>query len=206
MLLTMWGLVAVASLAVVGLAAGRGARLVADCWLGRNGYRQVVIRRGLPEFAVGTGWILVGVSNVSVAQLACGLAVVWWCVALSLVDVTVRRLPNCFTLSAFSLVMACALWAGTAFVALAGAVMLAGIHLVIHVISTKSMGAGDVKLALALGALTGLGGAQAWLFSALLAPVVTLLIAVVRDRRSGSSSIPHGPSMCIGALVALALS
>ena len=69
----------------------------------------------------------------------------------------------------------------------------------LHLISAGSLGAGDVKLALPLGAITGLGGAQVWLLSAFLAPVITLVVAVLLARRS---QVPHGPSMCGAALLA----
>lgn len=193
----MWGTIL---LACAGVAAGSGARCVADQWLRRHYDAAFVIRRGVPELCVAVGWAVVGISNSSVVQLVSGLVIVCWCVALSIIDVTVRRLPNCFTVPGYFVVLVGAVSMGTGWAAAVGSVMLAGLHLLMHVISSASLGAGDVKLALPLGAITGLGGAQVWLYSALLAPLITLVLAVVMARRS---RIPHGPSMCGAALLAL---
>ncbi|OYD69927.1 prepilin peptidase [Rhodococcus sp. OK302] len=195
MLVPMWMLV------VAGLVAGFGARHIADGWLRRNLYAGFSVRRGVPELCVAAGWIFVGVSNSSAVQLVSGLVLVWWCVAVSTVDVAVRRLPNSFTLPAYLVVLAGAAFTGTLSAAVVGSVMLAGMHLVMHVVSSTSLGAGDVKLALPLGAITGLAGAPVWLSAALLAPLFTLVVAGVLARRS---RLPHGPSMCAAALLALA--
>jgi len=64
------------------------------------------------------------------------------------------------------------------------------------------MGAGDVKLALGLGALTGCFGADVWLLAALGAPLLTAVIAMLR--RAGTA-VPHGPSMCVASAGAVAL-
>ncbi|MCE4263506.1 MULTISPECIES: prepilin peptidase [Rhodococcus] len=196
MLNAMWMLV---GLATAGAVGGFGARFLADDWLRRNLYAGISVRCGVPELCVAVGWLLVGVATSSALQLVSGLAFVWWCVAVSLVDVSVRRLPNTFTVPAYGVVIVGALFAGTLWAALMGSVMLSGIHLVLHLISAGSLGAGDVKLALPLGAITGLGGAQVWLLSAFLAPVITLVVAVLLARRS---QVPHGPSMCGAALLA----
>ena len=195
MLVIMWMLV------VAGLVAGFGARLLVDGWLRRNLYVGFSVRRGVPELCVAAGWIFVGVSNSSAVQLVSGLALVWWCVAVSAVDVAVRRLPNSFTLPAYLVVLVGTAFTGTLWSAVVGSVMLAGMHLVMHVVSSTSLGAGDVKLALPLGAITGLSGAPVWLSAALLAPLFTLVVAGVLARRS---RLPHGPSMCSAALLALA--
>jgi leader peptidase (prepilin peptidase)/N-methyltransferase len=197
MLSVMWTLVV---LAVVGAVAGSGARLLADRWISRNSSAEVLVRRGVPELVAAIGWVLVGAMTSSVVQLVSGLMFVWWCVAISTVDASVRRLPNSFTLAGYAVVLAVSACSGALWTAVMGSALLAGIHLVLHLISPGSLGAGDVKLALPLGAITGLGGAQIWLLSAFLAPVITLAVSVLLPRRS---QIPHGPSMCVAALLAL---
>lgn len=198
MLDAMWMLVV---LAVAGALAGFGARSLVDDWLRRNLYASTSVRFGAPELCVTVGWLLVGVATSSAVQLVSGLVFVWWCVAVSIVDVAVRRLPNRFTAAGYAVVLGVSVWSGALWTAVTGSVLLAGIHLVLHLISPGTLGAGDVKLALPLGAITGLGGAQVWLLSAFLAPVITVVVAVLLARRS---QIPHGPSMCGGALLALA--
>ncbi|WP_258957141.1 prepilin peptidase [Rhodococcus globerulus] len=198
MLNAMWMLV---GLATAGAVGGFGARFLADEWLRRSLYDGISVRCGVPELCVAVGWLLVGVTTSSALQLVSGLAFVWWCVAVSIVDVSVRRLPNSFTAAGYAVVLGVSAWSGGLWTALMGSVLLAAIHLVLHLISPGSLGGGDVKLALPLGAITGLGGAQVWLLSAFLAPVITLVVAVLLARRS---QVPHGPSMCGGALLALA--
>ena len=202
----MWTLVVLAG---AGVIAGFGARAIVDNWLRRHGYRPVVTFCCVPQCAVATGWVVVGALNTSVVQLLSGLAVVWWCVAISTVDLAVRRLPNSFTLPGYAVVMVYATVSGTVWVAVVGSALLAGIHLLAHVMSPGSMGLGDVKLSLPLGALTGLVGADAWLWSLVSASVLTATLGVVIELRklgrrqsepvAHNSPIAHGPSMCLAA-------
>jgi leader peptidase (prepilin peptidase)/N-methyltransferase len=67
------------------------------------------------------------------------------------------------------------------------------------------MGAGDVKLALGLGALTGSFGADVWFLAALGAPLLTAAAAVVAVLRRTGPAVPHGPSMCLASVVAMSL-
>lgn len=196
-------------LAGAGVVAGAGARAIVDSWLRRHGYRPVVALCCVPQCGVATGWVAVGALNTSVVQLISGLAVVWWCVAISTVDLAVRRLPNSFTLPGYVVVMVYAAASGTVWVAAVGSALLAGIHLLAHVMSPGSMGLGDVKLSLPLGALTGLVGADAWLWSLVSASVLTATLGVVIELRklgrrqsepvAHNSPIAHGPSMCLAA-------
>ncbi|MGH3637511.1 MAG: prepilin peptidase, partial [Mycobacterium sp.] len=69
-------------------------------------------------------------------------------------------------------------------------------------------GAGDVKLAIGVGALTGAFGVDAWVLAAIAAPLLTALwgiVVVVRTRGTGAITVPHGPSMCVATLAAVAL-
>ncbi|MDV8007311.1 A24 family peptidase [Rhodococcus sp. IEGM 1318] len=207
----MWTLVVLAG---AGVIAGFGARAIVDSWLRRHGYRPAVTRCCAPQCAVALGWVVVGALTTTVAQLISGLAVAWWCVAISIVDLAVRRLPNSFTLPGYAVVMVYATMSGTVWVAAVGSVLLAGIHLLAHVMSPGSMGIGDVKLSLPLGALTGLVGADAWLWSLVSASVLTAALGIVIElrklerRQSGpvahNSPIAHGPSMCLAACGSIA--
>jgi leader peptidase (prepilin peptidase)/N-methyltransferase len=64
------------------------------------------------------------------------------------------------------------------------------------------MGAGDVKLALGLGGVTGAAGVEVWVAAAFGAPLLTLVWAVLSRRRV----VPHGPSMCLATALSLAIS
>lgn len=146
-----------------------------------------------------------------------------WLSALSVYDIRRRRLPNWLTLPGAVAVLVFAFGAGRGLPALFGGLALFGLYLIIHLAAPAAMGAGDVKLAIGLGALTGYFGIAVWSLAALAAPLLTagwMLISLVchcsraaaiapgssRSRRP-SLAFPHGSSMCAasGAAVALAL-
>jgi leader peptidase (prepilin peptidase)/N-methyltransferase len=89
--------------------------------------------------------------------------------------------------------------------AVVGAAVLCGLYLVVHLLAPTAMGAGDVKLALGLGALTGSFSVDVWALAALTGPLLTAALAVVTRIRHSESTVPHGPSMCVAALAAAAL-
>ena len=94
--------------------------------------------------------------------------------ALSVYDIRQRRLPNALTLpGARRRARAAPPLTGRGLPALAGAVALASVYLVVHLVAPAGMGAGDVKLAVGVGALTGAFGVDAWVLAALGAPLLT---------------------------------
>jgi leader peptidase (prepilin peptidase)/N-methyltransferase len=124
---------------------------------------------------------------------------------LTVSDVRHRRLPNALTLSGAFAVVAVAVLCGRGLPALAGALGLAALYLVVHLTIPAGLGAGDVKLALGVGGLTGAFGPDVWLLAALGAPVLTALLAAVIAVRNRTATVPHGPSMCVASLAATAL-
>lgn len=136
--------------------------------------------------------------------LACGAVLVWTAV-LSVVDVRQRRLPNVLTLPGAAIVLVGATVGGHGVPALAGAVSLAAAYLAVHLAAPSAMGAGDVKLAVGLGALTGAFGVDVWVLAALGAPLLTALLGLVALVRGGAGALPHGPSMCVASLLAVGL-
>ncbi|MEB4210500.1 A24 family peptidase [Mycobacterium sp. 94-17] len=135
-------------------------------------------------------------------------AVLAWLAALSRHDLRERRLPNALTLPGAAAVLAVATAAGRGPAALAGTVALTTIYLLVHCAAPGAMGAGDVKLALGLGALTGCFGVGAWFLAALGAPLLTALLGVLARLRGGAhtpAAVPHGPSMCLASAASVAL-
>ena len=132
--------------------------------------------------------------------LACA-AVLAWAAALTVHDFRRRRLPNALTLPGAVLILAVAAAQGRGPAALCGALGLAALYLAVHLASPGAMGAGDVNLAVGLGALTGAFGADVWLLGALGAPALTALFGLLARVRT----LPHGPSMCMASLAAAAL-
>lgn len=131
-------------------------------------------------------------------------ALVVWLVALSVCDIREQRLPNVLTLPGAAAIVAAACVGGRGWPAVLGAVGLALVYLVVHLIAPAGLGAGDVKLAVGLGALTGWFGVDVWLLAALTAPLLTAVwgVAALGVRRT---TVPHGPSMCVASAVAVGL-
>ena len=130
------------------------------------------------------------------------LAVFCWTAALSVADWRERRLPNALTLPGAAVILIGAAAAGRGLPALLGGLGLTGLYLAVHLAAPRAMGAGDVKLALGLGALTGAFGTGVWALAALGAPLLTA-VAGLAGRRGGP--VPHGPAMCLASLAAVGL-
>jgi leader peptidase (prepilin peptidase) / N-methyltransferase len=132
--------------------------------------------------------------------MAAGVVLLWMG-ALSVCDIRSRRLPNALTLPGAAAILLAAAVAGRGLPAVAGAAALAGMYLLVHALAPAGMGAGDVKLAIGLGALAGSFGPAVWFAAALAAPLLTALVAVL----SGVRAVPHGPAMCAATACAAAL-
>lgn len=143
---------------------------------------------------------------------------VGWCVLLAAADLAARRLPDVLTLPGAAGVLVAAAGAGRGGAAVLGGLALAAPHLGAHLLAPRSLGAGDVKLALGLGAASGACGSEAWVLAAVAAPVLTGLLAVVlvvrgrcggargggaRGRGVRGTVVPHGPAMCLATCLAV---
>jgi leader peptidase (prepilin peptidase)/N-methyltransferase len=132
-------------------------------------------------------------------------AVLLWMTALTGYDVRQRRLPNRLTLPVFAAVMLVATGSGHGPAAALGAAALSTVYLLVHLAAPTAMGAGDVKLALGLGALTGCFGTDVWLLAAIAAPLLTAAAGIVARVGWSATTVPHGPSMCLASAAALGL-
>ena len=137
-------------------------------------------------------------------RIAIASLVLVWLAALSCYDVWQRRLPNALTLPGAAVILLAATVAGRGVAALAGAVALAAVYLLVHLLAPAAMGAGDVKLAIGLGGLAGCFGVEVWFLAALAAPLLTALLGVAGTWR-GAATVPHGPSMCLATAGAAGL-
>src|SRR5262245_57963464 len=134
-----------------------------------------------------------------------GVCVLGWLVALSVYDIRQRRLPNWLTMPGAAVILATAALHGRGAPAALGAVGLFAVYAAVHLASPAAMGAGDVKLAIGIGALTATFGADAWLLTALCAQMLTAVWAGVCALRRSGRTVPHGPSMCLAAMTVTAL-
>jgi len=134
-----------------------------------------------------------------------GVCLVVWLVALSVYDIRERRLPDWLTLPGAMVILATAALNGHGIPAVLGAAALFAVYAVVHLVSPAAMGAGDVKLAIGIGALTATFGADVWLLAALGAQLLTAVLAAVVALRRSARAIPHGPSMCLAAVTVTAV-
>jgi len=132
-------------------------------------------------------------------------AVALWLAVLSVYDIRQRRLPNWLTLPGALVILGGAVVGGRGWPALAGGAALAALYLVVHVASPAAMGAGDVKFALGVGALTGAFGPATWLLAALAAQVLTVAWGISVFLWRGERTVPHGPAMAAAAAGAVVL-
>lgn len=137
--------------------------------------------------------------------VAAVVVVLGWLTALVIYDVRWRRLPNYLTLPGAAVVLVTAAVTGHGLPALLGAAALTGAYLIVHLLAPAAMGAGDVKLAVGVGALTGAFGVEVWTLAALSAPLLTAVLGVVALVRTAAPTVPHGPSMCLASAGAVAL-
>jgi leader peptidase (prepilin peptidase) / N-methyltransferase len=156
------------------------------------------------------GWARAGEPDLP-AFLALGVAGV----LLGYVDVRVHRLPDRLTgpsLGVGAVLLGLAALAepygaGDLLRAGAGALALCGFYLVLHVLNPRGLGLGDVKLAAPLGLhLAWLGWGQLVLgtFLGFLLGGVVGVVLVLSKRAGLRSMLPFGPSMLVGALLAVA--
>lgn len=138
-------------------------------------------------------------------RIAAACLVLAWLAALSCYDIRERRLPNALTLTGAAAILAAATLAGRGAPAVAGGAALTAVYLSVHWVAPRGMGAGDVKLAIGLGALTGCWGVGAWFSAALGAPLLTALIGMVYALRRAGRAVPHGPSMCLASAAGIGL-
>jgi leader peptidase (prepilin peptidase) / N-methyltransferase len=144
-----------------------------------------------------------GIALVALAPVA---------VVASAIDVRWHRLPDRLTLGATvvlggSVLVTAAATGDPALVlrAAAGAVLLGGLLLLVHLVSPRGMGFGDVKLGVPLGLALGAASLADVVAAVLVASVVgagagLVVLARHRDR---ARAFAFGPCLCAGALLVL---
>lgn len=134
-------------------------------------------------------------------------------IALTLIDLDVRRLPNAIVLPAYGVLgvlftVACLLgapWEGL-LRAVVGAATLFAFYLLLRTVRPGGMGGGDVKLAGVVGAALGWIGWGALVVGAFAAFVLGGVVAValmLTGKAGRRSAIPFGPWIIAGAWVGI---
>jgi leader peptidase (prepilin peptidase) / N-methyltransferase len=134
-------------------------------------------------------------------------------VALAVIDLEHRRLPNALVLPSYVIGAALLVLAavvrdesGALLRALVGLVALFALYLLLALLNPAGMGFGDVKLAGVLGLHLGYLGYDILLVGAFLGFLLGALgglVLILTRRASRRSHIPFGPFMLAGALVAV---
>lgn len=114
-------------------------------------------------------------------------------VAGSATDLVARRLPNAVTVPAAVLGLAALVPLGTGHLVagLVGAVVLGGAFAAVHLVAPGALGAGDVKVAPALGAPLA---AASW-DGLVAAPVLAAVGVLVLVLAGGARRVPYGPPL-----------
>lgn len=157
-------------------------------------------------FGVAAAAIAVWVARYGLAIEAAVAAAFFGTLAfISAVDVETRRIPNAVVLPAATIALATVAILNTdqlvtAAIAAVGAFLF---FFVPTLISSKLVGAGDAKLALLIGAMLGGDVLSALLLATFAAGFVALVYVVIAGRRALKTTIPLGPFLAGGAVVAL---
>lgn len=136
-------------------------------------------------------------------------------VALALIDLDTRRLPNAIVLPSYGVVavlLAVAAWghgdpAPFGRAALGGAALY-GFYFLLMVAHSRGMGFGDVKLAGVLGLYLGWVGWDALVvgaFTAFLLGGIAGAVLMATGRATRKTGVPFGPFMLLGAAIGLTL-
>jgi leader peptidase (prepilin peptidase)/N-methyltransferase len=137
-----------------------------------------------------------------IAAFTCAVLVV-----LSVIDIESRRLPNNIVLPSAAFVLAARLltapedwatWVGAGLGAFACFFLLA-------VVYPAGMGMGDVKLALLLGFALGSAVVPGLMIGTLAAALAGVVLLVREGQNARRRTIPFGPFLAFGAIVALLL-
>ena len=183
--------------------------------------RYPLVEAGTAIFFAVVGAYIIASANLSTAPttiastlvLIAFLYLVAITVALALIDIDVKRLPDAIVLPGYLvgavLFLAASILGGSwdalirAGIGMAG---LAALYFILMFIRPDAMGFGDIKLAGVLGLFLGWSGWGSLLIGAFAAFVlggVYGIILILAHRAKGKSGIPFGPWMLAGAWVGI---
>lgn len=176
--------------------------------------RPISVRYPAVELGTGVAFALLTWWAASSHQLAAAPA---WCylaatgIALALIDIDTRRLPNVIVLPSYGVLAA--LLTVAALVddrpenllrAVVGMAALAGFFLVVVLVYPAGMGWGDVKLAGLLGLAMGYASWGALVigsFAGFALGAIVGVVVIATGRATRKTALPFGPFMIVGAFI-----
>jgi leader peptidase (prepilin peptidase)/N-methyltransferase len=170
--------------------------------------RGVLVPRGPCAGVLAVLWALpagvVAAGAAPVAWLPAWLGLGVLVVSGSATDLVARRLPDGLTRpgTALALVTLVPLGLRAVLVGVLGALLFGAAHAVVHLVAPHTLGAGDVKLAPALGAPLAAASWGALAVAPVLAAAVVLALVLARGGRP--APVPFGPPVLGATWVALA--
>ena len=157
--------------------------------------------------ALGAAALVLGRAGASSWDLvaAAGAAAVAW---VAVIDAESRLLPNRIVLptTALLLVGSAVFDRGHLIIHVVAALAAGGVFFLAAAAQPRSLGMGDAKLALLLGALLGRSVGSAILIGFVLVAVPAIALAIGQGRTGLKRHLPLGPFLAAGAMVAIALS
>jgi leader peptidase (prepilin peptidase)/N-methyltransferase len=146
-------------------------------------------------------------------QVTFWLALVIFGLPLTIIDLTLHRLPDLLTAALF--IAAALIIVAQAFIthrydrlvpSLIGSISLVAFYFALMIISRGGMGMGDVKLSASLGLISGFFGVRAVLVSSFAAYLLGSVIGIalmIGGKAGRKTAIPFGPFMIIGQVISL---
>ncbi len=179
--------------------------------LGRGEHLVGLLPRGLTAVAVAVASAaLVAASFADYGLGGRALLGAVLCSVLTLltaIDIRHRLLPNAIVLPSTALiaVIVAATEPGKLVLHAVVGVAFAGVLLPVALLSPAGLGMGDVKLALLIGVALGSQTLTALLVSSIAILALTLVLLAVEGRAALKRTIPFGPILALGAVVAFFL-
>jgi leader peptidase (prepilin peptidase)/N-methyltransferase len=173
-------------------------------------------RYPLVEAATGLLFVVLTARLLAIGQAAALPAFLWFGavgLALSLIDLDVRRLPNALVLPSYPvlavLLAAAAWWQGDWWALARAAISAAALYAFFFAVAFAypgGMGFGDVKLAGVVGAVLGWLSWSALIigaFTGFLLGAMVGVVVIATGRGGRKTALPFGPFMIAGALLAV---
>ena len=156
---------------------------------------------GQAVFAVLGGYIWQKAPNPT--QVVAALVVTGLLASISLVDLRVHRIPNalCAALVIWALVQMFWLGQPKPVSATLGVLAAGGLFLAVALVGRGTMGAGDIKLAAALGAILGFPLIFPALACGIIAGGLAALVLIATRRISRKGFMAYGPYLALGSWV-----